>query len=100
MVPTPWSRLSKSVARDSPAVLMRGSVNEFTSLDRPTLGPLNKLVYIGLGPCANAHGKLTTIKTSSSPRGDVAGSGGCVKRATDHFLSRSNMPSSAPGFTG
>src|SRR5262245_43403845 len=37
----------------------------FTSLDRPTLGPINKLVYIGLGPCANAPRKSTAKKTPS-----------------------------------
>src|SRR6478736_6943922 len=34
----------------------------FTSLDRPTLGPINKLVYIGFGPCANAPGKISQQK--------------------------------------
>src|SRR6476659_3785264 len=34
----------------------------FTSLARPTLGPINKLVYIGLGPCANAPGKSRSKK--------------------------------------
>src|SRR4029079_755279 len=98
MVPTPWSRLSISVASVSPTVLMRCSVNAVHLFGYAHFGTDQQIGlhwFWTMRKCPREN--LATKNTSS---GEVGGSGAWVKQATVKSLSRSNMPSSAPEFTG